>query len=69
MLKDVEYVRRFEADLISKQKISYEDAMKIFEAMWEEAVSLGILPAGGTLEGIESDIKIARILNSCLKNS
>ncbi len=69
MIKDAEYVRRFEADLISEQKISYEDAMKIFEAMWEEAVSLGILPAKEPLEGIESDIKIARILNSCLKNS
>jgi len=34
--------------------------------MWEEGISLGVLPPKHPLEGIEVDIKIARIIN-CLK--
>jgi hypothetical protein len=41
--------------------------MKIFDAMWHEGVTLGILPPKEPLEGIDVDIKVAKILNSCLK--
>ena len=37
--------------------------------MWKEGVALGILPLDNPLEGIETDIRIASALNSCLKNS
>ena len=36
--------------------------------MWEEGIKLGVLPPKKPLEGIETDIKIAAVLNSCLKN-
>ncbi|MFH1452998.1 MAG: hypothetical protein ABIH00_03330 [Armatimonadota bacterium] len=68
MMKNPEYFEKFEKDFIAKQKLPYEKALKIFEAMWEEGVSLGVLPAKNPMEGIEVDIRVARILNSCLKS-
>ncbi|MFZ3072791.1 MAG: hypothetical protein WA162_06085 [Thermodesulfobacteriota bacterium] len=47
----------------------YHKAMGIFEGLWNEAVALGVLPSKDPLEGIEVDIKVAKILNSCSKNS
>jgi len=44
-------------------------ALRIFTAMWEEALILGAFPAETPLEGIEIDIRIASVLNSCLKSS
>ncbi len=34
--------------------------------MWQEAVDLGVLPLKDPLEGIEVDIRIAKILNQGL---
>jgi len=54
---------------LNKEKVSYKKALRIFEALWQEAVSLKVLPSKDPLEGIEVDLRIARILNSCLKTS
>jgi hypothetical protein len=37
--------------------------------MWKEAVALGAFPPKDPLEGIEVDINIAKILNSCSKKT
>jgi len=37
--------------------------MKIYEALYEEARLLGIFPLKNPLDGIESDILLARVLN------
>ncbi len=68
MIKDKAYLKNFENEFISRQKLPYEKALKIFEAMWEEGVSLGVLPPKDPLEGIEVDIRVAKILNSCSKS-
>lgn len=67
MIKNPEILARFEAEELKKEKLSYKEALKIFEAMWQEAVSLGVLPLKDSLEDIETDIRLARILNSCSK--
>ena len=68
MIKNPDILEQFEKQRIREEKLSFEEALKIFEAMWKEGVNLGVLPPKDPLEGIEVDIKIARILN-CLKNS
>ena len=70
MIKDPEALKRFE-DRLSKDtgNLSYEQSLKIFESMWNEGVKLGVLPPGDPLEGIEKDIKLAKVLNSCSKTS
>jgi len=60
---------RFITSTIPGGKLSHGDALKIFEWMWREAVTLGVFPMKNPLEGIEVDIRIAKTLNSCLKKS
>jgi hypothetical protein len=69
MIKDPQAFRKFEDSFIRAQgNLSYEKALRIFEAMWVEGVRLGVLPPKEPLEGIEIDITVARVLNSCSKN-
>jgi hypothetical protein len=63
MIKDVRLLAEFEDDEIRKEQSDYGSALRLFEAMWKEAMLLGVLPLKDPLEGIEVDIKIARILN------
>lgn len=70
MVRNTPVLQRFENDFIVRSvDLSYEKALRLYEAMWNEAVSFGIFPPREPLEGIEVDIRIARILNSCLKSS
>lgn len=64
MIKNPEILRRFEKEELRNQKNDYLQALRIFEALWNEGVTLGILPLKDPLEDIETDIRIARILNS-----
>jgi len=69
MVRDGETLRRFEEDLIRREPHrSFQESLQIYEAMWKEAVALGVLPLADPLEGIEADIELARVLN-CLKKS
>jgi hypothetical protein len=37
--------------------------------MWNVGIKRGVIPLKSPLEGIEVDIKVAGVLNSCLKSS
>ncbi len=64
MIKNPEMLRRLEKEELRNQKSDYLQSLRIFEALWNEGVTLGVLPLKDPLEGIETDIRIARILNS-----
>ena len=67
MIKNPEILKKFEERFIGGHgRISYEQSRKLFTAMWKEGVTLGVLPSADPLAGIEVDIRMARILNSCL---
>jgi hypothetical protein len=67
MIKDGEVLRKFERNFISGQgRLPYEQSRKLFTAMWKEGVTLGVFPPVDPLAGVEVDIRIARILNTCL---
>lgn len=70
MIKNGDRLRQFENDFIrSEEKMPFLKALKIFESLWEEGCAFGVLPLKNPMEGIETDIKIAKVLNSCSKNS
>lgn len=69
MIKNIHLLEDMEKNFISKQRMSYKQSLKIFESMWNEGIKLDILPPKKALDGIEVDIKIAKVLNSCLKRS
>jgi hypothetical protein len=64
----IQHLRTSGKKVTCEEKLSFSKALALFEAMWKEGVALGVLPPKDPLEGIEVDIRIARILN-CLKNS
>jgi len=67
MIRNQKLLEKFETKLISSQKSSYEENLKIFESMWNFACELKVFPPKNPMEGIEKDIKLARILNLCSK--
>ena len=54
---------------VSRDRIPYRKALSIFEAMWKEGIRLGTIPPDDPTEGLDVDIRIARLLNSCSRNS
>lgn len=63
MIRDAEFLAEFDRDQIRAERLTYLEALAIFEAMWQEGMALGVLPLKDPLEGIEVDVRIARILN------
>jgi len=43
--------------------------MKIASSLWQEGNALGVFPGEYPLAGIEVDIRLAKVLNSCFKKS
>ncbi|MCK4595337.1 hypothetical protein KAT73_01030 [candidate division WOR-3 bacterium] len=68
MVKNSKILDELKHNEIKTQRLTYFRALEIFEAMWREALTLGVLPLKDFMEGVEVDIKVAKILNSCLNN-
>jgi hypothetical protein len=70
MIKNPDLLKKLENEFARNEgRLNYRQSLKLFTDMWNEGVRLGILPPKDPLEGLEVDIKIAKVLNSCLKNS
>ncbi len=69
MIKNPKLLDELERQETRSEHLSYQDALRLFEAMWQEAMALGALPLKDPLEDIEVDIRLARILNLCSKSS
>ena len=64
MVKNKIILNKFYQELIKKENIPYKKALRIYESLCQEAVSLGIFTSSNILDGIEIDIKIAKAINS-----
>jgi len=70
VIKNPHIIKKFEDDLARNDgRPDYPTALRIFTDLWEEGRSMGVLPPEDPMDGIETDIKIAGILNSCSKTS
>lgn len=65
LIRNPEYLEKLEASL---PQLTYHQVTAILDSLWEEARTLGAWPPEDLLEGIETDIRIASILNSCSKS-
>lgn len=63
MIKDKKYLEEFEKQLLLTEPIDFEKNLEIYEALWQEAVDLGIFPLKDPLDGVEDDIHLAKMLN------
>jgi len=69
VIKNIKLLEQFENDLMKKEKFSYKEALAIYEALWFEAKNLKVFPLKNPMEEINTEINIAKILNSCSKTS
>jgi len=53
----------FERELVKWEKPDFYENLRIYEALYKEAVELSVLPLKNPLEDIEIDFKVARIVN------
>ena len=44
--------------------LTYEQALRLVEALWQEARALGTVPPADPWRGLEADLEIARTLNA-----
>ena len=63
MVKRPDLLRAFECAQIRNTPPDYFRNLRIFEALYEEATALGYFPLKDPLEGIEVDIRLAKIIN------
>jgi hypothetical protein len=56
-------LEEFNRRLIAEEDISHEQALRIFESLYAEAVSLGAISEESILEGLEVALRIAKALN------
>jgi hypothetical protein len=64
LIKRNRTLNEFEIEFLRKRQADYRKNLKLLEAMLEEARSLGVFPPANPLEGVDVDIRIARIINS-----
>ncbi len=66
MVKDAERLARFEREDAERhgRALTYEQALRLFESLWQEAQALGAVARGDPLRGLEADIELARTLNA-----
>ena len=57
-------LQKFELDFLREEKVDIVRNFRIVEALYKEAVTLGIIPLKNPLDGIEVDLKIAKVVNS-----
>jgi hypothetical protein len=64
MIKDAKYLADWEKKRMASEPPDYMEAVKLIRAMIEEARAMGVWPPKDPLEGIEVDIKIAKVVNA-----
>ena len=69
MISNREELLKFERDLVRKSKVNIAQNFCILDALYREAVALHAIPVKDPLEGLEVDIKIAKVINSVPKSA
>ena len=64
MITNYKKVQKFERELIKKEKVNFIRNFRIADALYHEAIELRIIPLKNPLDGLDIDIKIARVVNS-----
>jgi hypothetical protein len=63
MIKDRAYWEAWELQGPLRERLDLERAFELCDAMYEYAKSLGVFPPADPLEGIETKIRMARVIN------
>jgi len=69
LIKNAKAVRSLEKAILRKERPDFSRNIRLVEALYKEAVSLGVFPPQDKLMGLEVDIKVARVINSVSKTT
>ena len=69
MIKNAEAVRTLEKAILRQESPDFSRNIRLVEALYKEAVFLGVFPPQDKLSGLDIDIKVARVINSVSKTS
>jgi len=64
MIIPCDELKQFESDLIRNEGPDYAKNLALVEGLYREARELGAFPPKNPLDGIETDIAVARAINS-----
>lgn len=64
MIRNKRKLNQFYRKLIEEEDISHKEALRIYEALHKEALALGAINSKNILEGLETDLRIARAVNA-----
>ena len=64
MVKNGDLLEQLERNLTKASRPDYQRNLEIYEGMLQEALYLKVFPLKNPLEGIEVDIRIAKVVNS-----
>lgn len=68
MIKNLRLLAELENKLIRMSPANHAENLRIAEALYHEARSLGVFPLKDPLDGIDEDVALARVLN-CVRIS
>jgi hypothetical protein len=63
VIKDPAFWEAWERDTLLRQPADFRSNLRLLEAMYEEARTLGVMSQPQALEGLESRLRLARVLN------
>ena len=69
MITNPKKLRKFEQNLLKRDTTSIDQKFRLMDAMFKEARSLRVFPLKNPLEGLETDIKVAKVVNSVRKST
>jgi hypothetical protein len=69
LIRNTKALRGLEKAILRKETPDLFRNMGLVEALYKEAVFLGVFPPQDKLSGLAVDIKVARVINSVSKTS
>jgi hypothetical protein len=69
LIRDVKAWNSFQRRFSEEHRLTHRQALAVLDGLWAEGRALGVLPPEDPMDGVDVDIRIARILNSCSKTS
>jgi hypothetical protein len=63
MVKDKAFWEAWEAQFIAMEPLDFQRNLRLMNAMYEHARSMGAFPLKNPLEGLEDKIRLARMIN------
>lgn len=63
MIKNTELLQKFEDEQTINDDMTLEQKLSLLNSIYKFAIKIGTLPPNDLLEGFETDIKVAKIIN------